>query len=322
MLTDAVIKQLKIPPSGQKDYAGGNADTKGLALRVSYGGSRAFYFKFRSPLDRRPSKIKLGDYPALPLKDAREIGRQYRKLIDRGIDPRDFEREQAEQRKLEARQARQEAKKKERNTFARAVYGKRSPDKDDLEMGFEESLQDGFLAHCRKANLRRWQERKRHFEVYVPSDWRDRHIDEITRDDVESLLQQIEADRGPVMANRVIETLRAMFNWLISRKRATDNPAANPQSDVPEMERDRVLSDNELAAVWNATERMSVTYRAFLRTLILTGQRRNEVATMRWRDLDLEAATWEIPRDSSKMDRAHSVPLSPSSSHFGLVMLI
>ena len=309
MLTDAAIKKLKAPATGQRDIADG-ADVKGLVVRVS-SKARVFYMTFRAPVDGKQARIRIGEYGAISLEEAREKGRSYRRLLEQGIDPREHERQEAERKLREAQEALQKAEKQEQNTFARAVYGKKTPSDDDLAQGFEESLKDGFLAHCRKANLRRWRERKRYFDVYVPSEWRDRQIDEITRDDVETLLGEIEAERGPVIANRVIESLRAMFNWLIAKKRATDNPAAKLQSDVPEVERDRVLSDNEVSTVWNASEGLSVPYRAYIRLLLLTGQRRNEVATMRWRDVDLDGAIWEIPRDSSKMDRAHTVPLSP-----------
>ena len=74
----------------------------------------------------------------------------------------------------------------------------------------------------------------------------------VTRDEVKALLARIEKKHGPVMANRVVETVRAMFNWLIEEGRVASNPAARVQSEHPERSRDRVLTDNELAAVWHA----------------------------------------------------------------------
>lgn len=72
-----------------------------------------------------------------------------------------------------------------------------------------------------------------------------------------------------------------------------------------ETARERVLSDTELARVWDAAETVGGIAGGFFKLLILTGQRRDEVATMRWADLDLPAGVWTLPRERTKGDRAH-----------------
>jgi integrase len=67
----------------------------------------------------------------------------------------------------------------------------------------------------------------------------------------------------------------------------------------------------ELAKVWVAAETMGGLSGAFFKCLILTGQRRDEVSGMRWADLDLEAKVWTLPREATKGDRSHEVPLAP-----------
>jgi integrase len=289
LLTDTVIRNIRPPISGQVEIAD-HADVKGLTLRVGKTGTKTFYLVYRSPEDGKQARIKLGTYPALPLADARERARRSRALIENGIDPRTHEKQEDERRERDALKTRLEAERRTQNTFARAS--------------------EDFIGRCEKARLRRWRERKRHFDVYVPAAWGEHQVDMLTRDDVKALLARIEKKHGPVMANRVVETIRAMFNWLIEEGRVASNPAARVQSEHPERSRDRVLTDAELAAVWHACADLGKPFGPFIRTLILTAQRRNEVATMRVRDVDDGAGIWELPREATKLDRAHRVPLA------------
>lgn len=288
MLTDRTIKALKAPATGQVDVSD-RSDVKGLVLRISQR-ARVFYLSFRSPLDGKPAKVRLGDYPTIGLAEARQKGREYRALIEREIDPRAHEKAEADRRAAEAAAAKVAAERAERNTLAAVVVD--------------------FMQHCQNAGQRRWRDRQRHLRVYLPVDWGGRMIDEITRGEVRELLATMEHERGPVQANRVIQTLRAMFNWARREGRCDGNPAADLRSAIKETSRDRVLSDAELAAVWRAAEALGAPFGPYIRFLAITGQRRSETARMRWRDIDLDAATWEIPAIENKQGRAHGVPLS------------
>ena len=77
-----------------------------------------------------------------------------------------------------------------------------------------------------------------------------------------------------------------------------------------ETARDRVLTDDELAAVWQAATEQGGHFASVVKLLILTGQRRNEVAGMEWKELDLRAKIWKLPRGRVKNDSGHEVPLS------------
>jgi integrase len=80
-----------------------------------------------------------------------------------------------------------------------------------------------------------------------------------------------------------------------------------------ETARDRILTDDELAAVWRATTELNIYFASIVKLLILTGQRRTEVADMEWRELDLPAKLWKLPRGRVKNDSGHEVPLSAQS---------
>ena len=80
----------------------------------------------------------------------------------------------------------------------------------------------------------------------------------------------------------------------------------NPDTGVP---RDRVLSDRELATVWNNCQGDD-DYSRIIRLLILTGARRTEVGAMIWQELNFEDRTWTIPGERTKNKKAHALPLS------------
>jgi integrase len=284
MLTDRAIKALKAPAKGQVDVSDGT-DAKGLVLRVSQR-SKVFYLSYRSPATHKAAKIRLGEYPALGLAAAREKGRAYRSLLNRGIDPRAHEKAEAEQREV----AVAKAESASRNTLARAI-----PE---------------FVAYCERAGQRRWRERERHLRVYLPVEWRARIIGDITRGEVRELLSTLETERGPAQANRVVQTLRTLYNWAIRDGRCAVNPTSGIRSAVREVSRNRVLSDVELAAIWRASVKLGEPFGSCIRLLILCGQRRSETARARWQDFDLDDASWEIPASESKQGRPHGVPLS------------
>jgi integrase len=105
--------------------------------------------------------------------------------------------------------------------------------------------------------------------------------------------------------------VRKMFGWAVERDILTASPVININAPGKEVERERVLTDEELIRVWAAADKISGVPGAFFKTLILTGQRRDEVAGMRWADMDMEAKVWTLRREATKGDRSHEVPLAP-----------
>lgn len=292
LFTDIGIKRIREPETGRIEITDEHPDVKGFTLRVTANRAKTFNLVFRSPRNGKQARIDLGTYPATSLASARDKAKAYRGLIEEGIDPRDHEVAEAKNRAEVAKGAALAAEQHANGQF--------------------QNVASDFVAVCRdKRKLRQWSEYERRFQKYVLPPWTGRHVHEITREDCRALLTQIEANHGPVMANRVLATVRSLYAWLIEQDRVALNPASNVRSDTVEQQRDRVLSDGELAAVWHACDGLSQIYTAYLRILILTAQRRAEVASMRWCDIDLDACLWTLPRQSSKMDRAHSVPLTP-----------
>jgi integrase len=143
----------------------------------------------------------------------------------------------------------------------------------------------------------------------VRTAWGQRRVQDITRRDVIELLDGI-VDRGkPIAANRVLAYMRRFFNWLIERSVLETSPCDRVKAPSGEKDRDRVLTDHELRWLWKATERLGYPFGPFVRLLLLTGQRRDEVAKARYREFP-QQALWQIPKERTKNGIAHDVPLS------------
>ena len=143
--------------------------------------------------------------------------------------------------------------------------------------------------HCNRSNRPRTaEETKRLLDLHVLPRWRGRLAREITRRDVLDLLDRVVDSGKPIAANRTLAALRKMFNWAVARDILTSAPCAGVKPPTPERSRDRVLSDDELKLIWLAADQVGGSFGTLVRLLMLTGQRRNEVAEMQWSELNLE----------------------------------
>lgn len=141
--------------------------------------------------------------------------------------------------------------------------------------------------------------------------WGKRPINEIRKRDVISLIDSI-ADRGaPIMANRVLAHVKRLLKWAASRDIIENDPAAHVEKVTPETKRERVLTDDELALVWNAAEKIGYPFGNAVQMLILTGARREEIFGLSWSEIDLSDDVIRLPAERSKAKTGRTIPLSP-----------
>ena len=114
----------------------------------------------------------------------------------------------------------------------------------------------------------------------------------------------------PAIARLTHATLRKMFRWAVSRGDLDRSPLEGVEPPPPVPSRDRVLSDQEIALVWRGSEELGWPFAGLFRLLLLTGQRRDEVASLNWIELDRIQALWLLPAHRSKNKKPHLVPLS------------
>jgi integrase len=151
---------------------------------------------------------------------------------------------------------------------------------------------------------------RRMFDEHMLPRWRNRDIGSITRRDVVALLDGIVDDGKPVLANRMLAAVRAMFNWAIRRGIVDTSPATLVERPAAEKPRERILSAEEIRALWPQFDALGYPFGPFFQMALVTGQRREEVARMSWADIDAEERTWSLSASQTKARRAHVVPLS------------
>jgi integrase len=137
---------------------------------------------------------------------------------------------------------------------------------------------------------------------------------ELRRSHVAEMLDRVEDEAGPVQADRVRAYLRKALSWYAERDDEFNLNAAfvrvGARASPKERARARVLSDDELRIVWPLLCKAG-TFGALLKTLLLTAQRRDEVANMVWREIGADGI-WTIPAERYKTKRPNHVPLSPA----------
>src|SRR5215210_3565210 len=132
-------------------------------------------------------------------------------------------------------------------------------------------------------------------------------LHKVERRHAAAYLAEIATSNGPIAANRARAALSALFTWAMREGLVDTNPVVGTNRAVPERSRERVLSDEGLAAIWEACG--ADDYGRIVRLLILTGQRREEVGGMRWAEIDLASARWCLPPERTMNHRPHEIPL-------------
>jgi integrase len=137
-----------------------------------------------------------------------------------------------------------------------------------------EAARDEFVAYAKERNRQRtWSEYKRTLTSYFPFKG---NLHDITPKDVANKLSAIEA---PSQRDHALAYLRIFFRWTLRQNFIDTDPTAGLQK-TKAPSRTRLLTDDEIRAIWQATEEPT-TFNLIVRLLILTGQRRNEIASLK-----------------------------------------
>jgi integrase len=134
-------------------------------------------------------------------------------------------------------------------------------------------------------------------------------VDKVGRRDVAGRLVVVTREHSSTVASRTRAALGAFFTWAMQSGIAEANPIIGTLVPKEGAARERVLSDAELAAIWNASG--ADEYGRIVKLLILLGSRRGEIGGMCWSEIDLDRATWTLPARRSKNGRKHELPLMP-----------
>jgi integrase len=170
-----------------------------------------------------------------------------------------------------------------------------------------ESYVDVYL----RPNTRSWKNVQACLGQKAVRAFNDRDAASIERREIVAVLDGIVAAGTPHAAVNLLKALRAMYNWAMDRDLVTSNPCERIRAPAATTQRDRILTDQEIAAVWRACDKVAAPFGSVVRMLILTGARRNEIAQMRWSEL--EGNIWTLPATRSKSGRVNVLTLPPAA---------
>ncbi len=276
-LTALAVENAK-PSAVRREIPDGKS--RGLYLVVQPSGKKSFALRYRRPGTGRPAKLTLGN-GGMALALARKAAADAMLEVSQGRDPG-----------AEKKVARAKARVAAANT---------------LEAVCEEYLRFN-------GSFPTIDQYRSTLERLVYPKLGDRPVTELKRSEIARLLDGVERDSGPRMADVTKATLGAVMSWYTPR--ADDDfkspiVRAKARRDPQESKRDRVLDDGELRRVWEAAGTLG-PYGQYVRFLLLTATRRNETALMMRGEL-VNGGDWEIPAARYKSKRPHLIPLSPAA---------
>lgn len=259
-----------------------DSELSGLYRIAQPSGKASWATRYR--FEGRSRKLTLGDADKISVKDARILAKKAALSVASGVDPA------AEKKRL------------------------RIAERTPADLDKVETVAATFIKrHVAGLAPATQREVNRIMEKEIVRAWRGRKLSTIGKPEIHNLLDSI-TDRGaPIYANRVLMWLRALSNFAIGRGLIEVNPCVGIDMPAAEIARDRVLSDSELTALWEAAGALPSPYGAFVFVLTLTGQRRNEVSEMVWPEMDFAAKLWTLPGSRAKNGKEHSIPLSDAA---------
>ena len=284
-LSEETIKRLPVPAKGNSItyFAGatiqGAKAPRGFGVRVTAAGARAFILNYR--LRGREHRFTIGAWPDWSALKAVREARNLRQRVDRGENP------------LEDR-----AQPPETKTVSNVLndFVTRYVRNNDRPLRSADTIESAFnrLVKPRIGKL----------GVY-----------EVRRSHIAGMLDRIEDENGPVMADRTRAFLRKALSWYAERDDQFNLTAAfvrvEPRANPRDRARTRVLSDKEIRTIWPVLAEAG-TFGALVKMLLLTAQRRDEAAQMSRKEIG-EDRIWTIPAERYKTKRPNYVPLSKAA---------
>jgi integrase len=299
-LTDTKLRAIKA--TGRRHE---HPDRGGLVLRVSAKGATTWTVSYRvrgqgevggervARLASAKRRLTLGDYPTVGLAEARARAAEAKRVARAGVDPTD----------------------ELRGGVGRAP----GPTVADLFGRYA-------AEHLRRNGLRSAGNAEKQLRLHVLPAWGKQPVAAIERGDLVRLIEAVRVPRtvetreggrvlqrtrgGPGAAAEVRKWCRAMFQFAVDAGLRADNPFADVRNRDRQRPRDRVLSMEELRAVWEAAGDLGYPWGPWYRLILLTGDRRGEWARARWDSLDVDRSRLEIPASEYKTGKAQVVPLS------------
>ncbi|NYH22470.1 tyrosine-type recombinase/integrase [Paraburkholderia bryophila] len=242
-----------------------DSTTIGLKLEV-YPSSRKIWF-FRYTFEGRKRAVRIGEYPAIDLDEARSTAYQHRADVDRGINPADEKRARRE------------------------------------ELTFRQYADDVYIPHAQVHKKSAKDDiAKLHLHIYKV--FGDRKLSAVTKQEISTYHGQVKQSHSPAYANRHLALIKRMLGLAVEWGYLTANAAHGIKLFREENCRETFLSKDEAKRLVDAMASDSNPIAcAALKIMLLTGVRRQEALSARWVNVDLDAGIWLLPNTKARKPR-------------------
>jgi len=248
----------------------------GFGLKVMPSGTKTYLFQYRlGGRAGRTRRVTIGKHGGLTPDKARKQAEDLAAIVARGDDPQ-------QQKQDNARKAIDLAFDGFTKTFV----------DDCLKVRWKTSHKDG------EALLR----------LYATPVLGKKPLHEITRADIRAVLAPVR--KKIATCRNLFAVLRRLFRWAVSEGVIDASPIMGMEPPPLPQKRDRVLSDHELKLAWQGSDKLGYPFGPFIRLLVVTGQRLEEVSALEWSELERARKEWVIPAERAKNGNASVVPLS------------
>lgn len=270
-LTAKHLENLRPPERGRIELT--DSEQRGLKFRVTSNGIATWSLQMNA--NGRKRRYTIGNYPAIGLSDARKRAAKLRSQVYDGHDPIEVKRE-----------ARRKA---------------------ETELTVREAIDQHERLHL-IPNLKTAAERRRQLDAAL-SQHLGSPLANLNRVDLQKIIDR-KSETAPFAANRVRAALTSFIGWCYRRGYVEDNFALATRTETREVARERVLSVDEVRTIWQKTTQLGSLWAPFIQLLILTSQRRGDVAQMEWSEINLDENRWSIAGSKTKNGNPHIVHLS------------
>ena len=288
-LTDRFIATFR-PEGAAKDRLAFDTECRGLGVRATAAGNKVFLVQWTDAATGRKVREPLGAWGSITVEQARAAARARLGRVAQGVNP------------ATERTAAKAADEARRAALAAA--------QEEARFTLDALIRDWARLHLAGKRARYGAEAQRALRAVFKAHL-DRPAASLTHAAVTAVLDALAGDGRAAMAGRTMAYGRACYGWAVKRRRLPVNPFAGlPVIEGANPTRDRVLTDAEIGAVWRAAGTLGAPFGPVVRLLMLTAQRREEVASLRWSELSPDLAIWTLPSARSKNGKAHVVHLS------------
>jgi len=281
-LTDTQIKQAK--PKA-KEY--NLVDGAGLALRIKPHGSKLWIFNYYRPFSRKRANLSIGSYPAVSLADARKKRETYRELLAQEIDPKEHI-DSLKRKNIEAHQ----------NTLEHVAAQWLEVKKSNISAD-----------HAKDT----W----RSFELHIFPDLANVPIHKIKAKNTIAVIQPIAKKGSLETVKRVCQRLNEVMDYAVNSGIIDTNPLSKIYRAFgsPEKKNMPTIKPEQLPEFMKAISRASIktATRNLIEWQLHTMVRPGEAVKARWSEIDWDTKLWNVPVETMKKKRPHSVPLSPQA---------